>query len=145
MEDGSKHTEDVENGINRICYEVVLQKFIGNGHASDTFGEDTQVEDVPYEEHYQEPSRPALESELPVADIAIAFRIVLSLQADVDAIDGMEEQRCCDCTNFQSEENRMRNELHHCQGSVKCRSAAQSHGVGEDMLKEHHAQRQEAH
>lgn len=145
MEDGSEHAKDVEQGIYGICHEIALQEFIGNRRTSDTFREDTQIEDVPYEEHNEEPCRPALQSKLPVADIAIAARVVLSLQADVDAIDGMEEKRCSDCTNFQTEENRFGDELHHCKGSVKCRSAAQGHGVGEDMLKEHHTKRQEAY
>lgn len=145
MEDGSKHAKDVEQGIYGICHEIALQEFIGNRRTGDTFREDTQIEDVPYEEHNEEPCRPALQGELPVADIAITAGVVLRLQADVNAIDGMEQQRHSDCADLKTEENRFRDKFHHCQGSVKCRSAAQGHGVGEDMLKEHHTKRQEAY
>lgn len=56
----------------------------------------------------------------------------------------MEEDRQCDAEDLQAEENRMRDELHHCQSTVKGLSTAECTSIRDDMLEEENADCQQA-
>ena len=144
MEDRCEHADEVEDEDDRTARDVALDQFIGDRCAEDTLDIAAQVADVPYEEDEQEPCRPALESEIPVVEVAILRRVVLRLHADVDAIDRMEEERDGDGADLKSEENRLRYQLHHCELAVQGFSTAQSRSIGEDVFHEKSSECQQA-
>lgn len=84
MEDSSEHADRVEQCRDWAAREERLQELIRDWRAIDGLREDAQIEYVPDEEYDEEPCRPALQRELPVADVAVAARVVLGLQGDVD-------------------------------------------------------------
>ena len=144
MEDSGEHADRVEQRRNRAAREERLQQLIRDWRAVDGLREDAQVEYMPDEEDDEEPCRPTLQSELPVADVAVAARVVLRLKSDVDAVDGMEEDWQSDAEDFQTEEDRMRDELHHGQSTVEGLSTAECTSIRDDMLEEENADCQQA-
>ena len=124
--------------------EVALKELIRNRRTRDALREQTEIANMPYEEYNKEPCSPALKRKLPVTDVAETARIVVRLQGNVDTIDCMEQQWNRDTADFQHKEDRFRDKLHHSQCTIECRSAAKGHGIGKDMLKEHHTKNQEA-
>ena len=125
--------------------EVALKQFVGNRRTRDALRKDAQIEHMPDQEYQEEPGGPALESKLPVADVAETARIVIRLKGDIDTIDGMEQQRNSNPADLQHKEDRFRDKLHHSQRSIECRSAAKGHRVREDMFEKNHPQSQETH
>ena len=56
----------------------------------------------------------------------------------------MEEDWQCNTEDFQAEEDWMRDELHHCQSTVKGLGTAECTSIRDDMLEEENADCQQA-
>ena len=143
MEDCCEHADRVENDDDRVR-EIAVEELIAHRDAADALRVDAEIEDVPDEERYEVPCRPALEREHPVAHVAEAAGVVVRLEGDVDAVDRMEQQRDGDAEDFKAVEDRFRDEFHHREAAVQRLRAAERRSIRHDMLEDDDAEDQQA-